>query len=290
MKKLAKFITLFLTAFAVVSFSSCAAKPPKGDLKTSIDTLSYAAGIASTQGLMPYLEQQGITEEYIGDFVQGFLAGSKIDEKDKKALANALGFEIGKNISIGLVSNLNNQAFGPEDTVSTINKDQVLAGFLAIVTKENLLIDESEANVIADTEIQKLQSKRNEVYKEENLAFLEKNKTKKGVVTLPSGLQYEVITEGTGPKPTAENIVVVDYVGTNIHGQEFDSSISREERAEFPLNQVIQGWIEGIQLMPVGSKYKFYIPYDLAYGEMERSEEIGPYATLIFEVELYEIK
>jgi FKBP-type peptidyl-prolyl cis-trans isomerase FklB len=117
-------------------------------------------------------------------------------------------------------------------------------------------------------------------------AFLEANKQKPGVVTLPSGLQYEVITEAEGPKPTAFNKVTCHYHGTLIDGKVFDSSVKRGQPATFPLNMVIKGWTEGLQHMSVGSKYRFFIPADLAYGERQMSAEIGPNSTLIFEVEL----
>ncbi|MDR2805584.1 MAG: FKBP-type peptidyl-prolyl cis-trans isomerase, partial [Dysgonamonadaceae bacterium] len=116
----------------------------------------------------------------------------------------------------------------------------------------------------------------------------EKNKSNEGVVVLPSGLQYKVITEGTGPKPAATDVVKVNYKGTNIKEEVFDTTEGGEPR-QFSLNGVITGWTEGIQLMPVGSKYIFYVPADLAYGEQERSAEIKPFSTLIFEVELLDI-
>jgi len=116
--------------------------------------------------------------------------------------------------------------------------------------------------------------------------FLEANKAKPGVVALPSGLQYEVITEGSGPKPTAANKVTCHYHGTLIDGTVFDSSVQRGQPATFPLNMVIKGWTEGVQLMPQGSKWRFFIPPNLAYGERQTGAYIGPNSTLIFEVEL----
>ena len=120
----------------------------------------------------------------------------------------------------------------------------------------------------------------------EGLEFLEKNKEKEGVVALPSGLQYEVLKEGDGPKPTEFNKVTCHYHGTLINGTVFDSSVKRNTPATFPLNMVIKGWTEGVQLMSVGSKYRFFIPPQLAYGERNVSAEIGPNSTLIFDVEL----
>jgi FKBP-type peptidyl-prolyl cis-trans isomerase FklB len=126
-------------------------------------------------------------------------------------------------------------------------------------------------------------------YIEENETFLKKNKEREGVTETPSGLQYEVIKMGTGPKPSINSTVKVHYVGTLIDGTEFDSSIKRGEPAVFPLSGVIEGWTEALQLMPVGSKFRIYLPQNLAYGSNEAGDKIKPYSTLIFDVELLEI-
>jgi FKBP-type peptidyl-prolyl cis-trans isomerase FklB len=125
--------------------------------------------------------------------------------------------------------------------------------------------------------------------KQEGEQFLAANKAKEGVVTLPSGLQYKILKEGTGPKPTATDTVTVNYRGTLINGTEFDSSYKRNEPASFGVNQVIKGWTEALQLMPVGSKWQLFIPSELAYGERSPGAEIGPNSTLIFDVELLSI-
>lgn len=116
--------------------------------------------------------------------------------------------------------------------------------------------------------------------------FLEANKQKPGVVALPSGLQYEVLTEGSGPKPSASNKVTCHYHGTLIDGTVFDSSVQRGQPATFPLNMVIKGWTEGLQLMSQGSKWRFFIPANLGYGDRQVSAQIGPNSTLVFDVEL----
>ena len=126
-------------------------------------------------------------------------------------------------------------------------------------------------------------------YIEQNEKFLAENKGKSGVTTTESGLQYEVVKMGNGPKPTSESTVKVHYTGTLIDGTEFDSSIKRNEPAQFPVSGVIAGWTEALQLMPVGSKFKLYIPQNLAYGENGAGDVIKPYSTLIFDVELLEI-
>jgi FKBP-type peptidyl-prolyl cis-trans isomerase len=120
--------------------------------------------------------------------------------------------------------------------------------------------------------------------------FLAENKTKPGVIALPSGLQYKIIKQGTGPKPTITDVVTCNYKGTLIDGKEFDSSYKRGEPATFPVRGVIKGWTEALQLMPVGSKFELYLPPDLAYGEHGAGADIGPNETLVFEVELLSIK
>lgn len=127
-------------------------------------------------------------------------------------------------------------------------------------------------------------------HKEDGIKFLEENLKKEGVTVTSTGLQYEILEDATGTKPSASNTVEVHYRGTLITGEEFDSSYKRGETIEFPLRGVIAGWTEGVQLMSVGSKYRFYIPFHLAYGERGAGGVIPPFATLIFDVELVSIK
>ncbi len=129
-----------------------------------------------------------------------------------------------------------------------------------------------------------------EINKKEGADFLAANKTKDGVVTLPSGMQYKIITAGTGQKPTAADTVICNYRGTLLNGTEFDSSYKRGQPASFPVGRVIKGWQEALQLMPVGSKWQLFVPSDLAYGERGAGADIAPNATLIFEVELISIQ
>jgi len=137
---------------------------------------------------------------------------------------------------------------------------------------------------------QELAQQLGEANKKEGSAFLEANKTKEGVVTLPSGLQYKVLQEGTGPKPAATDTVVCNYRGTLLNATEFDSSYKRGQPTTFPVTGVIKGWTEALQLMPVGSKWQLFVPSELAYGERGAGAQIGPNATLIFEVELISIQ
>jgi len=146
-----------------------------------------------------------------------------------------------------------------------------------------------EANALFGDHMQKLQMEKHSGNVEAGKKFLEENAKRDGIVTLPSGLQYEVLTEGSGPKPKATDKVTTHYHGTLIDGTVFDSSVDRGQPASFPVNGVIPAWVEALQLMSPGSKWKLYCPSDLAYGERGAGQQIGPFATLIFEVELISI-
>jgi len=283
MKKLMSFAGFCLTAFIIVSLFSCSAQAPKANLKTDIDSLSYAYGVNITQGLDQYIQSMGIDEAYRGEFFKGFLEGSKMNKKNKKAIARMMGVSIGKQVAVDMFPGINENLFGPDSTATqSLNKSLFLSGFLAAAQNKKLVIPKEVTEPYVQAKSAEIQNRANEALKTENLAFLENNKTKEGVKVLPSGLQYKVVKEGTGRKATAEDMVKVKYVGTTIHGKEFDHN----DEASFKLDQVIKGWTEGIQLMTVGSKYTLYVPYDLAYGERGRRPEIEPYATLIFDVEL----
>lgn len=176
-----------------------------------------------------------------------------------------------------------------------VDRTLIVTGFTNGLN-DQLSLTEEEMQTILQGLDKKLNDKRQEQATaisakniEDGKKFLEENKVKPGVVTTESGLQYEVLTPGTGEKPAAEDTVEVDYVGTLLDGTEFDSSYKRGEAAKFPLNRVIPGWTEGVQLMPVGAKYKFVIPSELAYGVRDTGT-IPPNSTLIFEVELKSIE
>jgi FKBP-type peptidyl-prolyl cis-trans isomerase FklB len=168
-------------------------------------------------------------------------------------------------------------------------KDAMSGGKLLMTNEEvRTVMTELRAEVMKKKEAEvKLASETN---KQAGEAFLAANKTQPGVVTVPSGLQYKILKEGTGPKPTATDTVVCNYRGTLINGTEFDSSYKSGQPATFPVNGVIKGWTEALQLMPVGSKWQLFVPADLAYGERSPGAEIGPNSTLIFEVELVSIQ
>lgn len=170
-----------------------------------------------------------------------------------------------------------------------VDYDLVLAGMKAQHQDETTLLSLDEAGEALNAYMEKAFAEKSEVAKKRGADFLKENAGKEGVTTTESGLQYKVLTAADGAKPAATDQVTVHYRGTLIDGTEFDSSYSRGEPTSFALNQVIPGWTEGVQLMSVGSKYQFFIPYELAYGERGAGGSIGPFETLIFEVELLEI-
>ena len=177
-----------------------------------------------------------------------------------------------------------------------LNIDDFAAAIKDVISGNELKVAHKDAqNIVRDyfqkqeERINALRAEQGKVAKAEGEAYLKENAKKEGVVTLPSGLQYMVLKEGNGKKPKATDKVKCHYEGMLIDGTMFDSSIQRGEPAVFPLNQVIAGWTEGLQLMTEGSKYRFFIPYSLGYGEHGAGASIPPFATLIFDVELIEV-
>ena len=179
---------------------------------------------------------------------------------------------------------------------SELNIDDFAQAIKDVVSGSELKVQHREAQQIVQEYFQKQEQKMNaqraeagKAHKEAGEKYLAENAKKDGVITLPSGLQYQVLKEGNGKKPTAKDTVKCHYEGFLIDGTVFDSSVQRGEPATFPLQQVIAGWTEGLQLMQEGAKYRFFIPYRLAYGEGGAGQMIPPFATLIFDVELIEV-
>ncbi|AGQ38808.1 TPA: FKBP-type peptidyl-prolyl cis-trans isomerase [Mannheimia haemolytica] len=173
-----------------------------------------------------------------------------------------------------------------------VNAEAVARGIYDVLNNNEPAIDINEVTAALQELGQRAEAAQAEAFKAidaENKAFLEENKKANGVIVTDSGLQYEILTEGTGEKPTATSTVRVHYTGSLIDGTVFDSSVKRGQPAEFPVNGVIRGWTEALQLMPVGSKWRLTIPQELAYGERGAGASIPPFATLVFEVELLDI-
>jgi FKBP-type peptidyl-prolyl cis-trans isomerase len=198
--------------------------------------------------------------------------------------ADSAGYAIGI-----LVGNNNKQQIENAPGGGDINVEAMVAAFSIAALEQEGEMTVEEADQVIRSYFEQAGEKESQKNLEEGNAFLEENKSREGVNTTASGLQYEVINEGTGAKPTAEDRVRVHYHGTLIDGTVFDSSVDRGEPAVFGVGQVIPGWTEALQLMPVGSKWKVYIPSDLGYGERGAGGDIGPNSTLVFEVELLEI-
>ena len=180
-------------------------------------------------------------------------------------------------------------SFYKQQGVTSLNTSLVTKAISDVLGNKPALCDDNSANSIVTTYLNKLQESKSKPAIETGRAFLAQNKARAGVKTTASGLQYEVITQGNGVRPAATDSVTVNYMGTLINGEEIDNSYKRGEPVTFPLNRVIQGWTEGLQLMSVGSKHKFYIPYNLAYGTHDQGQIPGG-STLIFEVELLDVK
>jgi FKBP-type peptidyl-prolyl cis-trans isomerase len=199
-------------------------------------------------------------------------------------------YALGMNIGSGLGANLKKQSVDVDPAlVSQGLKDAMSTGKTRLTQEEAQTVLTEVQNEVRKQQQEKTQQAAG-ANKTEGAAFLAANKSKEGVVTLPSGLQYKILTAGTGPKPTASDSVKCNYRGTLINGTEFDSSYKRGQPATFAVGQVIKAWTEALQLMPVGSKWQLFVPADLAYGEHGAGAEIGPNATLIFEVELLSIE
>ncbi len=282
MKKLS-----LLAAVAIAAgFASCSAPSPKANFDNSIDSLSYAVGMAGTQGLDQFLAQQGIDSAHVADFLKGFNEGAS--KKGQADVAYVMGMQIGYTVANMWVENYNRQIFG-NDSVQSLNRDNVLAGFVAGVLGREDVMTLAAADNYRRTEMDAAREKALAVQFADNKAagekFLAENKTKEGVQTTASGLQYKIIKKGNGPVPADTSRVEVNYKGTLIDGTEFDSSYKRKKPATFRANQVIKGWTEALTMMPVGSKWELYIPYDLAYGSRQ-SGKIKPFSALVFEVEL----
>lgn len=232
----------------------------------------------------------------LNEFMKGLREALKAG-KGKSAYIQ--GLSIGQQISQQMLPQFNKLIFA-DDTTKKIDNDQLVAGLLGTLQNKSLAMPKADASAYVQKEVEKAQAKETAKqeeqlklqYKDSIAAgekFLADNAKREGVVTLPSGLQYEILRKGNGPIPVDTDQVKVHYHGTLINGTVFDSSVQRGEPATFGVTQVIPGWTEALKLMPVGSKWKLYVPYNLAYGSQDRGT-IKPFSTLIFDVELLGIE
>ena len=290
-----KFIALALGLLVCVSTSAAkkAKKSKKAAVAEKVDTIpmsdfSYAFGIAQTNGLKNYLAQRmGVEEAYMADFLAGF-DKAEMDEADKREKARQAGIEIRQQVMNQIIPQINRQI---NDSTDLLDQARFVEGFRAAIAGNAQLTADS-AQAVTAKQMDYYNSVKMEAKYGQNRrdgeAFLAANAKKDSVVTTKSGLQYKILTAGTGAVPTATQKVKVNYEGRLIDGTVFDSSYKRKQPATFACNQVIKGWTEALTMMPVGSKWEVYIPQELGYGSREAGK-IPPFSTLIFTVELLEI-
>ena len=255
----------------------------------SVDTFSYLLGMANSNGLKAYLSQRmGIDTAYVEDFLKGFQQ-KELTEADKREKARLAGMEIREQVETQVWSNANRQI---DDSVDVLNHEQFIKGFQnGIFPVDTTFSMDSAQSLVQKQMAYYHKVKMEKKYGANRLAgeqFLKLNAKQDSVQTTASGLQYKVITMGTGEKPQKTDRVKVDYEGRLIDGTVFDSSYKRGKPATFPVGQVIAGWTEALCMMPVGSKWEVYVPQELGYGDREQ-QKIPPFSCLVFTIELHEI-
>ena len=276
-------------AIAAATVTSCGNGTPTANLKSDIDSMSYAMGVSQTQGLKEFLvERMSIDTTYMNDFIKGLNDGANAGDNKKKAAYYA-GFQIGQQISNQMVVGINHEIFG-NDSTKSISLKNFMAGFVAGTTGKGQKMTIEQAQTLAQTKMQEVKAKVMEKeYGPNKIAgekFMAENAKKDGVKTIEgSTVQYKVIKEGNGAMPKDTSMVKVHYEGRLIDGTVFDTSYKRGEPVSLRANQVIKGFTQALVHMPVGSTWEVYIPQDLAYGEREQGN-IKPFSPLIFKIEL----
>jgi len=288
-----KIFSMALVAIVAATMVSCGNDKPKVKLNNGLDSLSYAYGVSYTRGLDSYLDQIGpIDSIYMSQFYKGVSEAFNANG-DANRKAYYIGLQIGTQLNDMLART--NQDLTSKDSVEYLKREDFLAGFLNAASKgkTNLTPEEVDSLVnkigqmIANDNHRKMTEEKRKVSDE----FIAKKKKEAGVMELPKGVLYKVITEGDGPVPTANATVKVFYEGKLIDGTVFDSSSKHGDTpVQFRANQVIQGWTEALTNMPKGSKWELYIPQELAYGERGAGQMIPPFAPLIFTVELVDFE
>ncbi len=281
-----KMKTIIITLLAVICMSSTAQERNGKNAKAvPADVFSYALGVSQSSSLKSYLLQRGVDSAYISYAAKALVeANSLSDDQIKQKVAYGLGLEVAKMNIERVVPTFNQTATGKKDTVYTD---------LSLFSKglADGLVGKSTMSVDSATKVSESQFEYfKQSYKRQNADFLVANAKKKGIKTTDSGLQYRVIKKGKGAVANDTTQVEVHYEGRLIDGKVFDSSYKRNQPLTFKPTQVIKGWSEALKMMPEGSIYELYIPYDLAYGERGAGQDIPPYSTLIFKVEVLKVK
>lgn len=311
-----KLTFLAIAAIATLSLTSCGnARPPKADLKTDIDTLSYSLGVGLGEELKNYniIEQMGVDSANMADFMRGLNEAVAAGE-DKAKIAYYAGLQLGNDLNNRIIPNMEKQFFA-DDSTKAISRDNLMAALLGVLTGKEGPISTDSAMMLQQRFMEKqreiqMKKQQEEMEKQqaeylENLdkenrekfaenrqageKFLAENKTKDGVQTTESGLQYKVLTKGTGAIPTELQSVKVEYEGRLIDGTVFDASSQHGDGpSTLAVARVIKGWKEALQMMPVGSEWEIYVPQELAYGPQDTGN-IKPYSALIFKLKLVDI-
>jgi FKBP-type peptidyl-prolyl cis-trans isomerase FklB len=286
MKKLNIFLAVALVA--AIAFSSCNSNKAKmPTLKTQIDSLNYAFGMANGDGIKNYYIKGDSAKKAIESLMAGVNEGMKGKVEKENTELTDLGTKIGTSLKEQKKSGLMG------DSTLKVDINLIKQGLINGLRGSKVQMLPKDAQEYLQKTMTGLQAKKMEkLYGPNKIAgekFLAENAKKPGVITTASGLQYEIIKKGNGPLPTDTSNVKVNYHGTLIDGTVFDSSVERKEPIVFKTNQVIKGWTEALKLMPVGSKYKLYIPQELAYAGADKGK-IKPFSMLIFEVELISIE
>ena len=291
-------------AIAAAMFTSCGNGTPKANLKSDVDSMSYAIGLTQTQGLKEYLvDRLQIDTAYMNDFIKGLNDGANAGD-DKKKAAYYAGIQIGQSIATQMMPGVNREAFG-NDSTKTVSLKNLMAGFVAGATGKNQKMDLEQARQTMNAIMSKIKAetamKEFAPNKEAGEKFLAENGKKEDVKTLEveydqldgtkgkSFIQYKVIKEGSGAMPKDTSMVKVHYEGKTIDGNVFDSSYKNNQPVDMRVNQVIKGFTQALVHMPEGSIWEVYIPQELAYGERQ-AREIQPFSALIFKIELLNVK
>lgn len=283
MKKIA-----FVAAVAAVALSSCGGGEVKPDFKDEVDSLTYELGVAQSEGLKQYMTMQlSVDSTQLDEFIKGVKEGA-LNDADPKKDAFYKGIDVGKQLQ-QMSKGLGNQVYG-DDSTKTISVNNLLAGIVAGL-KGTANETSEEAGQKFEALLEPIRAKNLEKEfgdnKKAGEKYLAENAKKEGVVTLPSGVQYKVLTKGTGALPTDSSVVKVNYEGKLIDGTKFDSSYDRNQPLEVNMAtpRVIPGWVEVLKLMPAGSVWEVTIPQEQAYG-MQNQGQIKPFSTLIFKMEV----
>ena len=288
-----KKISVIAAAFMALVMGSCSNGTPKAELKSDVDSLCYAIGMANSQGLKDYLVMRmGVDTTYLNEFIKGLNEGANAGD-NKKMQAYFAGVQIGQQLSVQMVPGLNQELFGADSSLY-VGQNNFVAGFVAGTLEDTVVMTMEDANLYADKNMRQIKARQMEAQYGENKkageAFMEEIAKKEGVKQLEeSGVYYEVITEGKGQIPADTSFVKVKYEGTLIDGTVFDGNLDAEKPMTFRCNQVIPGWTMALTHMPAGSKWKVYIPQEMAYGEREAGAVIKPYSTLVFIIDLVSV-